>query len=1606
MSKINLSIFKALQVDRKENAKVLQKPALRGVWAGIIDKYPESAHFVYELLQNADDAKATTAQIYLGKGGLLFMHNGTEHFTISDPATEEVDREAGRLGHLNSITSVGASTKLTADNKIGKFGVGFKAVFQYTQTPEIYDENVNFRLEQNIVPILIEKDHPLRKKGETLFNIPFNKEGVVASKSYSAIFRKLQELNEPLLFMNNLEEIVWTRDGDSSKYRYTKKRLKRLSFDDISGELYELHNAAGRKSTIWLFTKKITIAEVGTYPISVGYYLDNKGRINTSVRPYVFCFFPTKESMDLCCIMHAPFALVDSRQNIKHENDINDELFRGLSDLAARALTCLRKIGMSDESYLIDDNIFDIVPLKSSKPYYNWYVEDEDNTERNWKELFYDAYRKVLQQDEIFLTNEKKYVAASSGRWVVRPIRELLTRMQLNQLIAKYKDPNITQIPLKYNYVACSVPQNEQEKLNYLESLGIERLSLEGFGQMLTRQFMEKQKDEWLTKFYDFLCRDDAHRLIDVYNANGSVVYGILRTKEIIRTSTGQFVPAYIGKTLNVFRSDGNEIPNMHYVDRVLFSTDNGRKLLDKLGVKEPDKSNYIISVLMPKYKNSNGKDIKMAEVKTDFKEIFKAYQSCANSEVDKFITMLKENYKLKVEHSTDLVVIENGIIYQPLPELRTYFSKSVYSGIVDLPFYASCVGEANTNALLELFRRLELSDHVLILRRTLNAMDCHDKYYQQIYSSSPYYNITISGGTDFVLHDLDKWSGTPFPREVTLCIWNALLAYMEVLSDYMAVEVYYSTRRKNIITRLDKSTLAKILLNKKWLYNLEGKPKVSSAVYREDLDPMYTPNETIFRLLNINPSPRVKDMNIIKEQCSAESQRDFALGMAASAMGFSSVEEMREARRLLEAKKQKEREDELARKEALKRKEEENKNAPGPLMHHNQEKHTAEEMFSNVKDLKKTTQPSDKAPDPEKEQQRRAEILTAEQHQADLEQLASDESTKYTYKWFQTLLELEFLKSGEKETSEKGISLYFNKVTSDPHSPRCLLLRNPSREIPRAIEEMGSVDVTFYVDGIKDCAISFEAASVIDYTLRLKCKNEDIKKIEQLKSIQSHISRAELKTNSPIKLISSLRSCFDCLNFDPDYSLKENIDPRIKFIFGPPGTGKTTYLVNTWIRKVAESVGAARMLILCPTNKAADVIASRAIEVLSPEHPDLQSWMGRFVATADENLSDYVCSRDTDFYMQEKCCVISTIARFSFDQFHSDYIRDIDWDYIVIDEASMIPLAEIIYPIYRCPNAQIVVAGDPLQIDPIVNERLWESENIYTMVNLKDFVNPQTEPCQFDIHNLSTQYRSVPAIGRLFSEYAYQGEVQSYRKQASQRPLNIDRYNVKSVNFIHFPVEKYQSIYSAQKVSNSSVHVYSILFAKELVNYLAAQIEKNHPDEIWRIGIICPYRAQAELINKLWEQRTELYPNVEVQVGTVHGFQGDECDIILAVYNPPASGMKRAADRTFVNRKNILNVAISRAKDYLFILMPDKKYENFDNLVEARRVGHYALEQRDSMSFYHSQEIEKIIFGDDNYLFNNSFVTNHQLGNVYTKPISQYEIRLDDSSMDIQVKE
>ena len=80
--------------------------------------YPDTAHLVFELLQNAEDAAAKTARFELSDTQLSFKHDGR-------PFSKE---------DLDNITNYFKSAKYEQEEKIGRFGIGFKSVFACTET--------------------------------------------------------------------------------------------------------------------------------------------------------------------------------------------------------------------------------------------------------------------------------------------------------------------------------------------------------------------------------------------------------------------------------------------------------------------------------------------------------------------------------------------------------------------------------------------------------------------------------------------------------------------------------------------------------------------------------------------------------------------------------------------------------------------------------------------------------------------------------------------------------------------------------------------------------------------------------------------------------------------------------------------------------------------------------------------------------------------------------------------------------------------------------------------------------------------------------------------------------------------------------------------------------------------------------------------------------------------------------------------------------------------------------------------------------------------------------------------------------------------------------
>ena len=99
-------------------------------------------------------------------------------------------------------------------------------------------------------------------------------------------------------------------------------------------------------------------------------------------------------------------------------------------------------------------------------------------------------------------------------------------------------------------------------------------------------------------------------------------------------------------------------------------------------------------------------------------------------------------------------------------------------------------------------------------------------------------------------------------------------------------------------------------------------------------------------------------------------------------------------------------------------------------------------------------------------------------------------------------------------------------------------------------------------------------------------------------------------------------------------------------------------------------------------------------------------------------------------------------------------------------------------------------------------------------------------------------------------------------------------------------------------------------------------------------VGIIAPYRDQVALLQKRFE-------GSNIIIDTVHKFQGKECETMIL--SSVANAVKFYEDETkidFLNNPNLINVAISRAIDKLYITASEKILKQEGSLL--RDMGKY----------------------------------------------------------------
>lgn len=261
-------------------------------------------------------------------------------------------------------------------------------------------------------------------------------------------------------------------------------------------------------------------------------------------------------------------------------------------------------------------------------------------------------------------------------------------------------------------------------------------------------------------------------------------------------------------------------------------------------------------------------------------------------------------------------------------------------------------------------------------------------------------------------------------------------------------------------------------------------------------------------------------------------------------------------------------------------------------------------------------------------------------------------------------------------------------------------------------------------------------------------------------------------------------------------------------------------------------------------------------------------------------------------------------------------------FDYVIFDEASQIDMPSAAPALYRAQHA--VVVGDENQlshiarISPKTEEVLAAKYNLaawpfypalvrYTDTSLfHSAKRALTEPEQ----ELRNHYRSHASIAALFNNVFYGDRLTIYEPETSlpdEITPGVHWIDVKGAAYKYATGSRY-----------NSKEVSSILKLLDRLIPLAREYGCS-------IGVVTPYSRQRDLIAEAVAKKWRGEELGDVRILTVHQFQGSEVDILLFSIVLADQGDGNS-DYWFVKNRQILNVAISRARQ-LLLLVGDRSF-------------------------------------------------------------------------------
>lgn len=429
-------------------------------------------------------------------------------------------------------------------------------------------------------------------------------------------------------------------------------------------------------------------------------------------------------------------------------------------------------------------------------------------------------------------------------------------------------------------------------------------------------------------------------------------------------------------------------------------------------------------------------------------------------------------------------------------------------------------------------------------------------------------------------------------------------------------------------------------------------------------------------------------------------------------------------------------------------------------------------------------------------------------------------------------------------------------------------------------------------------------------------------------------------------------------LNLSQNRAIRHALSANeIAVIHGPPGTGKTTTLVQA-IRLTLQRE--KQVLVCAPTNTAVDLLTEKLIEqginVLRVGHParvseelinttvDGQVQTNEYykdIKNLRKNAEEYFrmagkykrvfgkedAAQRASFYAEAKNCIKEArlledhIVSTLFDNAQvicctpvtstNRALQKKTFQTLFFDEASQAlePMAWI--PISKC--NRVIFCGDHFQLPPVVKSIKAKKEGLD--ITLLDRCIKLDGVSSL----LTRQYRMHHAIMSFSNAYFYNNELEA---DITVKEALLD--STSDSDLLSLPVElldtagcSFDEVQNPESLSICNPGEADLLFKH--ANLLLEQYQNSYPEQKISIGIISPYKEQMELLSeKLKEQNFQETSIEHISVKTIDGFQGEERDVIYISLVRSNSN----SEIGFLGDIRRMNVALTRARKKLVVMM------------------------------------------------------------------------------------